>query len=175
MDRPMWFELTVRLFLGDKAYQIAGQEGNEKYRKEWLQKVAKVIMKWIDELDTTTGHQKVLAAEAENFFNAVKSRTLAPWSLIYILLRLCGRLLGFDFIRGSILHTPTYHQTNDQYYTTHILEGGDPMQDYYDRKDTISVRRRLVEQLKDEGFTDFKIALVLNTTEYQVKKLRKGL
>lgn len=175
MDREMSFELTIRLFLGEKAYHIADQEGNEKYRKEWLQKVGKVIIKRVDQLDTTTRHQRVLAAEAGRFFNAVKSRALSPWGLIYILLRLCGRLLGFDFVRGSILHTPTYYQTNHQYYTTHVLEGGDPMQDYYDRKDAISVRQKLAGQLKNEGLTDFKIALVLNTTEYQVKKLKKGL
>ena len=49
------------------------------------------------------------------------------------------------------------------------------MQDYYDKKDAVSARIKLAEQLKKEGLTDFKIALVLNTTEYQIKKMRKGL
>ena len=49
------------------------------------------------------------------------------------------------------------------------------MQDFYDRKDAVSTRKSLIEQLKEEGFTDFKISLIMNTTEYQVKKIRKGL
>jgi hypothetical protein len=31
----MLFERTMMLFLGDNAYQIAGQVYNEKHRKEW--------------------------------------------------------------------------------------------------------------------------------------------
>jgi hypothetical protein len=84
-------------------------------------------------------------------------------------------LVGFDFLRGSILHTPFYYQEVDQYYTGQILNGEDTMQDFYDQKDAVSTQKRLIEQLKEEGFTDFKIALIINTTEYQVKKIRKGL
>ena len=47
------------------------------------------------------------------------------------------------------------------------------MQDYYDQKDMVSTRKRIVKQLKEDGLSDFKIALILNTSEYQIKKLRK--
>ena len=49
------------------------------------------------------------------------------------------------------------------------------MQDYYDKKNVLAVRRSLVLELKAQGFTDFKIGQVLNISEYQVKKLRKEL
>ena len=45
------------------------------------------------------------------------------------------------------------------------------MQDYYDKKNAIAVRRSVVQNLKLQGLDDYKIALVLNITEYQVKKL----
>jgi hypothetical protein len=175
IDQGMVFELTVRLFLGEKAHQCAGEESSIKSKCEWLQKVAKKIMKRIDELDTTTRHKQMLASEAEQFLKKVQSSKASPWEAVYVLLRLCGRLLGFDYLRGSIVHTPIYYQSYSQYYTSHILQGGDVMQDYYDQKDIVTTRKYIVKQLKEDGLSDFKIALVLNTSEYQIKKLRKEL
>lgn len=175
LNGGMDFEITVRLFLGDKAYHIAGQENHDKYRREWLLKAAKKILRRIDVLETTTRHKQMLMTEAEKLIQSLKGKIRSPWTLVYCLFRLCGRLWGFDFVRGSIVHTPIYYQTPEQYYTSKILEGGDALQDYYDQKDAVSTRKRLAEQLKEEGLTDFKIALVLNTTEYQIKKMRKGL
>lgn len=171
----MDFELTMRLFMGDKAYHIAGQESHDKYRREWLLKAAKIIIRRVDALESTTRHQQMLMNEAEQLIQSLKGVKVTPWSIVYRLFCLCGRLWGFDFVRGSILHTPIYYQNPEQYYTSEILSGGDTLQDYYDKKDALSTRKRIAEQLKKEGLTDFKIALVLNTTEYQIKKMRKGL
>jgi len=175
IDQGMDFELSIRLFLGEKAYHSACTESHIKSKLKWLQKVAKRIIGRIDELDTTTRHKQMLASEAERFLEKVRSSKVSPWEVVYVLLRLCGRLLGFDYLRGSIVHTPFYYQSCSQYYTSHILLGGDVMQDYYDQKDMVSNRKRIVKQLKEDGFSDFKIALILNTSEYQIKKLRKGL
>lgn len=49
------------------------------------------------------------------------------------------------------------------------------MQSYHDKRDAISVRRTVIEDLKSKGFDDFKISLVLNTTEYEVKQLRSDV
>ncbi len=171
----MKFEMTVRLFFGDKAYQIAGQERTAKYRAEWLAKIGKVLLKQIDEIDTTPRHKQMLMTEAESFWKDVRLVKADPWSLVYTLVRLCGRLLGYDFVRGVKVHTPTYYQTCEQYYSTATIQGAEALQSYYDKKDTISIRRSIVEQLKEQGFSDFKIALVLNISEYEVKKLRKGI
>jgi hypothetical protein len=170
IDQGMDFELSLRLFLGNRAYHSASFESYIKSKLEWLQKVAKKIIKRIDELDTTTRHKQMLAAEAERFFEKVCSSKVSPWEVVYVLIRLCGRLLGFDFPRGSIVHTPIYYQSSVQYYTSQIFQGGDTMQDYYDQKDMVAVRKRIIKQLKKEGFSDFKIGLVLNTSEYHIKK-----
>lgn len=175
IDQGMVFELTIRLFLGDKAYHCADAESSIKSKSEWLQKVARRIIRRIDELDTTTRHKQRLASEAERLFEKVHSSKVLDWDVVYILLRLCGRLLGFDYLKGSIVHTPVYYQRHLQYYTSNILQGGDVMQDYYDQKDMVSTRKQIIKQLKEDGLSDFKIALVLNTSEYQIKKLRKEL
>jgi DNA-binding CsgD family transcriptional regulator len=47
------------------------------------------------------------------------------------------------------------------------------MQNY--NKNSISVRKKIINQLRKEGLNDFQISLVLNTSEYQVKKLRREL
>ncbi len=171
----MKFEMTMRLFFGNKAYHIAGQERTAKYRAEWLAKIGKVLLKHIDEIDTTPRHKQMLMAEAESFQKEARLAKADPWNLVYVLVRLCGRFLGYDSMRGAKVHTPTYHQDCEQYYTVAMRQGGDTMQDYYDKKDAISTRRSVVELLKTQGLDDFKIALVLNTSEYEVKKLRKGI
>ena len=48
------------------------------------------------------------------------------------------------------------------------------MQDYNDRKDAVSVRRSVVEDLKKKGLDDFKVSLVLHTSEYEIKQLRSN-
>jgi len=165
----------MRLLLGEKAYHIAGQEAHEKYRRDWLKKATKAILRAVDSIETTTRHKQMLITEVEKLIDSLKGKKPSPWAIIYCLFRLCGRLVGFDSLRGSVLHTPFYYQEANQYYTEQILNGEDTMQDFYDRKDAVSTRKRLIEQLKEEGFTDCKISLILNTTEYQIKKIRKGL
>ncbi|MHB8765330.1 MAG: hypothetical protein ACYDA8_13505 [Deferrisomatales bacterium] len=174
MDRPMLFELTARLFYGDKAYQIAGQEANPAHRRQWLAKIAKTIIKRLDAVETSPRHKQLLMGEAERFHDEARSAKGDPWDLVYSLVRICGRLLGYDFVRGARVHTLAYWQNKDQYYTTSILSGADALQDYYDRLNTISVRQRVIAFLKAEGLDDFKIALAMNTTEYEIKKLRRG-
>jgi hypothetical protein len=53
----MLFETTIRTFLEDKAYHIAGQVHNQKHRKEWYRKVLKKIIFKIQEIDTSTKHK----------------------------------------------------------------------------------------------------------------------
>ena len=41
-------------------------------------------------------------------------------------------------------------------------------------ENTVTLKRRLMNQLKDEGKTTFDISLVFSVSEYQVKKLLSG-
>jgi hypothetical protein len=171
----MLFETTIRTFLGDKAYHIAGQVHNEKHRKEWYRKVLKKIIVKIQEIDTSTKHKEQLAYWSERALKILGERNFNETEFTLHLLRLTGTLLGFVGVRGANIATLMYYQTHNQYYTEVINRGGDVMQHYNDKMNSVSVRKKLVCQLKDEGLSDFQISLVLNTSEYQVKKLRHEL
>ena len=171
----MFFETTIRTFLGKKAYHIAGQVHTEKYRKEWYRKAIKKIIANIQDIDTTTKHKKQLAYWSEQVLKVLGKKSFRETDFSLCLLRLTGTLLGFIGIRGTRTVTPLYYQKPEQHYTELIMQGGDAMQNYYDQKSSVGIRKRIIEQLKDEGMSDFQISLVLNTTEYQVKKHRKEL
>lgn len=169
------FETTIRTFLGDEAYHIAGQVHNEKHRKEWYRKALKKIIAKIQDIDTSTKHKEQLALWSERALDVLRDRNFRETEFALYLLRLTGALLGFVGVRGANIATPMYYQTPEQHYTEVILGGGDAMQDYYDQKNSVSVRRKIILQLKEEGLSDFQISLALNISEYQVKKLRNEL
>ena len=175
MDRGMQFEITMRLLFGEKAYQIAGIEANPKHRREWLQKAVRELLRLVNALDTTPRHKKMLMAELEAVSRALKGAAEPSWEVVYRLFRLCMRLFGFDYVAGARCHTPAYWQTPDQRHTERILDGDDPMRGYEEEKDAVSIRRDVVEELRKKGLDDFKISLVLNTSEYAIKQLRSNL
>ena len=168
----MEFETTMRLVFGDKAYHIADFHGSAGGRREWLTKVLREFTNDIDKLDTTVRHKQMLMGEIEAI-SALLKEDDPSWSLVYRFLRLISRLLGYDYVQGAKCHSLAYWQTTGQNLNTVVFEGGDVMQDYYDKKNAIALRRSVVNSLKAQGLNDYKIALVLNTSEYQVKKLRR--
>lgn len=171
----MLFETTIRTILGEKACHIAGQVYTEKHRKEWFRKALKKIIEKIQQIDTSTKHKEQLAYWSEEALRILQDRDFSETKFSLYLLRLIGVLLGFVGVRGAVIATPMYFRTPSQYYTESIMGGGDVMQDYYDSKNSVSVRKRLIKQLKKEGINDFQISLILNISEYQIKKLRKEL
>jgi hypothetical protein len=170
----MEFELAMRLLFGQKGYHIAGSELNPASRREWLEKTVRKLLRVVNDLDTTLRHKQVIMSELDTVFKLLKGGKDASWALVYRLLRVIMRLLGYDFLRGSRCHTLIYHQTPEQHRTSIVLDGGNPMQDYYDQKSAVAVRQQIVKRLKREGLDDFKISLVLNTNEYEVKRLRSN-
>lgn len=171
----MLFETTIRTFLGDKAYHIAGQAHNEKHRKEWYRKALKKIIIKVQSIDTSTKHKEQLSLWSERALDILGERNFRETEFSLYLLRLTGALIGFVGVRGLTIATPMYYQTPNQYYTEAIISGGDVMQNYHDQKTSVSIRKKLVAQLKEEGLNDFQISLVFNTSEYQVKKLKNEL
>jgi len=165
----MLFETTMMLFFGDDAYQIAGQAYNEKYRKEWYRKSLKKIIKRVQGIDTTTKHRESIAHYAEHAMEALIEKHFSETKLSLYLLGLVGSLLGF-VPTGT---TPVYLRT---FYTEAASKGADEIELMVNyKKNSVSLRRRIVNQLRGEGLNDFQIALVLNMSEHQVKKLRKEL
>ena len=173
-SKELDFETTIQMFLGNKADNIACQVHSMKQRRAWLTKSLRIVLKRIHKLDTTTRHKELLVVFAEAALQAVKSMKMSEEECSVVLLRLIGSLLGLT--RGEFLYTPIYCQNPNQHYAEEIYElGGKVMQPYYDEKNAILVQKRLIAQLKTEGFSDFKISLILGMSEYQVKKLRKEL
>ena len=169
----MLFEETVRSFLGNKAFHITGQAHSDKRRKEWYRKVIKKIIRKIQQVESSTTHKERLAHWSERSLLALKH----PYNeneFTLCLLRLLNVLLGFyGGVQPRSIATLTYFQTRSQHFTEAIVEGRDEIQDDYES--TLSTRRKMIGQLKDEEKTYFEISLVLNISEYEVKKLWKAI
>lgn len=168
----MEFEATLRFFLGKSAEQTAGYLYNNSLRNKWLSKVIRRLIKAVDCLDTTEQHKASLMCSLESFKDNLKGSKESNWVMICQLILFSGKLLGYGPRRGARCYSPVYWRNSAQYYTFKILdEKTDSLLDYYDKKDAVSVRRSVAQELRMKGLDCFKIALVLNTTEYQVKKL----
>ena len=170
----MLFETTIRSFLGEKAYHIAGQAHSEKNRRDWYKKTLKIIIKKVHKIETSTKHKEQLALWSENALKSLSARPYNETKFTIYLLRLINSLLGFKGLKPYNIATLAYFQTPAQHITEVIADGGDVLQDYYDDKNTIAMRKKIIKQLKEEGMSDYHIALVLNVSEYQIKKLRKN-
>lgn len=168
------FETTMKQFCGDKAWHIEDSFSNPTEFRKWLRKCISIAKKKVDKLDTTTRHKEMLMRDIEKLDERIKNNE-DPKYIILASFSLISRLLGFDYCKGACLNTPFYYQEPGQHYTQLILEGGDVMQNYYDQKNLVSIRKKVYKHLKDKGLSDFKIAQVMNTTEYQVKKLKHNL
>ena len=171
----MLFETTIRTFLGHKACHAASQANSISERKKWYKKVLKVIVVKIQAVETTTLHKQQLSLWSERALKCTNSKDFVESELLIFLFRITGALLGLMGVRAANIATPMYYQSANQRLTEVIISGGDVMQDYYDKQDAITIRKKIVTQLKDEALTDYQISLVLNTTEYQIKKLRNNL
>ena len=169
----MLFETTVRSFLGDRAYHIAGQAHCKKSRKEWYKKVVKKIIRKIQSVESSTAHKERLSHWSERSLLALKH----PYNEIEFtlcLLSLINILLGYHGgVQPHSIATLAYFQIPSHIFTEAILEGRDELKDDY--VNTLSTKRKMIGQLKEEGKTYFEISLVLNTSEYEVKKLWKGI
>lgn len=177
MDTGMYFEMTMRLLFGDRmAYHIADSEMAPGRRRAWLQRTVRKFIRFVDAIDTTPSHKQRMMTDLAAIETSLKGTQEPSWELVYSLLRLCMHFLGFESASGVTCHTPTYWRTPAQYrYTRPRSADGPFMQSINDQQDAISVRRTIIEDLRRQGLDDFKIAVVLNTSEYAVKQLRSNL
>ena len=173
-DNAMHFEKTLMLFFGDEAYQTAGQAYTPKSRRDWLRRVLRLVMKTIDKIETTPRHKQVLMQVTERALIETEKLEQPTWALVYCIVELVGRVLGFDLQRGSRLHTLSYWQTHAQHFNSQIQAGGSGSQIWDDETDAVSERQRVVQLLKKQGLSNFKVALILNTSEYEVQNLIRG-
>ena len=170
-DMPWFFEITMRLFLGGKAYHCADEANSPTLRRRRIRSIVGDILKLMRTVDTTERHRERLTQELTNLDSELKRRSPDAWLLVYMCLRIIGRLCGYDY-HGARTHTLAYFQDPDQVMTGEILSGGDDMVVYRKRRSAFAVRRDLVNQLLAQGMTSFDIALVFNVSEYRIKKIR---
>lgn len=177
LDYSMDFELAMRQFFGDDAYQLAGAAHDEKYVKKWLLKAVRKMQKDVMKLDTTTRHRERLLGDLERLEKYMKASN-NEWDIIFRMFFLCSRFLGYDFAQGAIYNSPIYHQSPSQYHWSkrNVSKDYDTLDEHLkDEKNTIKKQKEIIKSLKDEGYDDFHIALILGMSEYQVKKLKKEI
>ena len=174
MVTELRFERTLQLFFGESQYQTAGAFGDSKFRRGRLRKVVKELMRAVDGLDTNDRHKRVLLADLEATMSDLDGILDPTWDLVLHLLSVVGHLLGYDYLVGSRCYTPCYFQDSKQHHFTKTMETRDPLHHRVEKTNAINIRQKLVDQLKEMGLTDFHVALVLNTSEYAVKKLKRG-
>lgn len=171
MDQSLSFENTMRQFFGDKAQQIAYSENIPSEKKKWLKKLIKRLKKDINNLDTSINHKQLLNSSIAKLQSIIEKKEILAWEMNYALLRLCGRLLGYSPIsqKPCILWSPIYHQNADQYLTEYMLNDMYPVNS--DENDTFLTRKKLILQLIEEGLSTYRISMIFNITEYEVKKI----
>jgi hypothetical protein len=170
----MRFERMLMMFFGAKAYQSAGEYASPKARRDWLKKVLQLAMRKMDKIETTTRHKQALMSKAERAYESIEATEHPSWEFVYNLIGLIGNLLGYYSVKGVRPYTPTYWQTEGQAFTSAVVDGPQAESAFdNDEKDAVSVRIEVVKLLKERSLSDFKIALIMNATEYEIRKLRR--
>ena len=179
MSDPLFFEHTMKMFLGKNADQIASaaNNNNSKERRSFYRKAIKKIKKQINNLDTTLEHRSCLFRLCDSLKQEMKGADNPTWKMIDICLMLYRQFLGHTVITTKHicnLSKPIYSRDENQYYTDMVIQDKSDADALYKqiKEDAISARARLVQQLISEGFDHFNVAIILNISEYQVKKLK---
>ncbi len=169
----MAFELLMARILGQKAYQSAGQFANPTTRNDWLRKTFNLMLKEIDEIDTTSRHKQMLMRDLQAAIDGLSISHDPSWEMIFSLISACARFLGHDY-SGARVNTPSYWQSSDQRFTQLIFESAEHKFENI-KEDAVTIRAKICVDLRANGTDTFTIALALNTSEHQVKKLiREG-
>lgn len=191
LEEQRLFNAAIRLFLGNIATQkprksqliscyveLADSYGK---RREWLQKLIKKIEKLVaTDLDVSESQRAILMRDLDRLKDILKNKRKSESMFLDGILLFCGHLLGFvSSARGAICYSLVSWQNKGQHFTEQALLCGDVLQatrkESNEVKDAISVRGQIIKELREKGFDDYKIALVLNISEYQVKKIAREL
>src|SRR5215475_245988 len=101
-DDAILFEHTLCLFLGNKAAHTAGQANHPMHRRYWLTKVCRLILKRIETLNTTPRRMQSLLTTARYASTQLSTATQPTWRLVFQLLMLIGKLLGYGNQRQTL-------------------------------------------------------------------------
>ena len=170
MDISMAFERLMTQVLGQKeAYQSAGQFANPTTRDDWFRKTFKLMLKEVDKIDTTSRQKQMLMRDLQAAIDGLSGSRDPNWEVMFSLVSACAGFLGHDY-SGARVNTPCYWQSPDQRFTQAIFENAERKFEGT-KEDAVTIRAKICRELRANGTDTFTIALVLNTSEYQVKKL----
>lgn len=169
MDTSLAFERLMSKVHGHKAYKIAGEFANPTTRNDWLRKTFKLMLKDIEKIDTTSRHKQMLMRDLQAAIDGLPKSYDPSWEMVFPLISVCARFLGYDY-SGARVNMPSYWHSSDQKFTQTIFEKGE---DQFEetKEDAVTIRARMCIDLRAKGIDTFTIALALNTSEYQVKRM----
>ncbi|MBU1734630.1 MAG: hypothetical protein KKC28_06370 [Verrucomicrobia bacterium] len=170
----MQFEFCMRRVFGDDARHIASSCLDGNYRREWVKKLLKQLIRDVQDLDTTQEHRQHVSCFLEGMLKESWTGEEASWRIVFDLFLLLVELMGYCGVRGERTYTPMYWQSLE----THLDIGNARGKCEELQREFFSAakhRAEVVKFLKDKGLTDFEVAMTLKTSEHEVKKLKKGI
>lgn len=171
----MDFEFVLRRFIGDKGYGLAGIYFNNKAVKKELLRILPSIKKHIDSIDTSNRHKQLLFSEVISIKETLKTEPVDEYKDLSIsVFKLCSLLFGFTNLNGKISHLVYWQNTNSYLFESEEYINGKNIHDVFidNKKNVITLRKEVFDYLKSKKVDDNTIAQVLNTTEYQVKRIK---
>jgi hypothetical protein len=168
----MGFETCMRRVFGDEADHIASSCLNEEYRSQWVSRLLKHLIRDAQDLDTTQKHRERISYLLEALQKQKWKGDDASWGVVFDLLALITELLGYEGVKGHRAYVPMYWQE----LQTHLHIGnerGQAEQLMQEFQSAAARRVQVVHYLKEQGLSDFEIAMTLKTSEHEVKKLKR--
>jgi hypothetical protein len=136
--------------------------------------VCRLIRKRIETLNTTPRLKESLLSTVEYASDEIRADHQPTWRLVFRLLALTGKLLGYRHHKGALLDLVPYWRNEAPDLTQQMLRGDSRSRRYDYKKQARSVRRRVVGLLKTQGLSDGEIARILRTTKHEVQQLGRG-
>lgn len=168
----MEFETCMRRVFGDVASHIASSCLNEEFRSQWVSRLLKQLIRDAQDLDTTQKHRERVSCLLEALQKNNWKGDDASWRLVFDLLALSTELLGYEGVKGHRTYIPMYWQEMQ----THLDIGNERGQGeklMAEFQSAAARRVQVVHYLKEQGLSDFELAMTLKTSEHEVKKLKK--
>jgi hypothetical protein len=169
----MALETCMRRVFGDEANHIASSSLDEKYRRRWVSRLLRQLIRDAQELDATQRHKERISYLLEALQKQKWTGDDASWRLVFDLLALATELLGYEGSSGHRPYTPMYWQELQTHLDIANEEGqSERLQEEF--RSAAAWRAEVVRYLKVKGLNDLEVAMALKTSEYEVKKLKRA-
>ena len=165
----MSFETALRMWFGVDAFGKADFWQPAGDRNRWLRRLIKALTADVLALDTDEKHRDRILAEIDEFEACLTRDEHPDWRLVFTLIRLVGTLLGRMYPTGEPERLLFFALEARQHYRDTSSEPT-PIQEMHDQPTIVGLRNSVVARLRQDNVPDWRIAQVMNTTVYQLKK-----